>query len=94
MSLRASAHNFESHARALETAGATRKVNPRPAQGIRSLKAARSVNQRWTNLLLYGNNGDTGTRPWKVKENKQIKSQIHFLILFTNCVKNKETSES
>jgi hypothetical protein len=30
-----------------------------------------SVNPRWTNLILYGINGDTGTRPRKVKVNKQ-----------------------
>jgi hypothetical protein len=33
------------------------------AGGIRSWKAARSVNPRWTNLILYGINGDTKTRP-------------------------------
>jgi hypothetical protein len=45
-------------------------VNPRPARGICSLKAARSVNPRWTNLILHGINVDTGTRTWKVKVNK------------------------
>jgi hypothetical protein len=41
-------------------------VTPRLTRGIRSSKAARSVNPRWTNLILYGINGDTGTRLWKV----------------------------
>jgi hypothetical protein len=27
---------------------------------IRSSKAARSMNPRWTNVILYGINGDTG----------------------------------
>jgi hypothetical protein len=43
-------------------------------RGIRSSKAARSVNSRWSNSVLYGINGDTGTRPWKAKVNKQKKS--------------------
>jgi hypothetical protein len=42
-------------------------VNPRLTRGIRSSKAARSVNPRWKNLILYGINGDTGTRPWSKK---------------------------
>jgi hypothetical protein len=45
--------------------------NPRPTRGIRSSKAVGSVNPRWTNLVLYGIDGDTGTRPWKVKVNEQ-----------------------
>jgi hypothetical protein len=32
-----------------------------------SSKAVRSLNPRWTKLILYGINGDTGTRPWKVE---------------------------
>lgn len=36
-------------------------------QIIRSSNAARSVNPRSTNLILYGANGNTGTRPWKNK---------------------------
>jgi hypothetical protein len=40
---------------------------PSSNAGIRSSKVARSVNPRWTNLILYGINGDTGTRPWEVK---------------------------
>jgi hypothetical protein len=51
----------------------TSTVNHRPAHGIRSSKAARSVNPRWTNLILYRVNGDTGTRPWKVKAIKKNK---------------------
>jgi hypothetical protein len=47
-------------------------INPRPTRGIRSSKAALSVNPRWTNIILYWLMGDTGTRPWKVKANKQI----------------------
>jgi hypothetical protein len=46
-------------------------VNPRQTRGIRSAKAGSSVNSRWTNLILYGINGDAGTRPSKVKLNKQ-----------------------
>jgi hypothetical protein len=46
-------------------------VNRRPAREKRSSKPARSVNPRWTNLILCGINGDTGTRPWKIKVNKQ-----------------------
>jgi hypothetical protein len=29
------------------------------------------VNPRWTNVILYGSNRDTGTRPWRVEVNKQ-----------------------
>jgi hypothetical protein len=43
-------------------------VIPLPTPGIRILKAARSENRLWTNLILYGINGDTETRGWKVKK--------------------------
>jgi hypothetical protein len=45
----------------------TFEVNPHLTLRIRSSKAARSVKPRWTSLMLYGINGDTGKRPWKVK---------------------------
>jgi hypothetical protein len=34
-----------------------------------SSKVANSVNPRWTNLILHGVNGDTGTRMWRYLEN-------------------------
>jgi hypothetical protein len=34
--------------------------------------ATRLLNPRWTKLILYVINGDTGTRHWKVKVNKEI----------------------
>jgi hypothetical protein len=43
-------------------------ANPR---GKRPSNVARSVNPRWTNLILHGINGDAGTRSWKVKINKE-----------------------
>lgn len=51
-----------------------RTVIPRPPRGLGSLKLAVSVNPRWTSLILRGNNGDTGTRQWKIKAKK---SQIY-----------------
>jgi hypothetical protein len=62
----------------LFTAGIT--VNPCLTQGIRSSKAVLSVNPRWTNLILYGNNGDTGMRPWKVKVKKHKNHKFHLTI--------------
>jgi hypothetical protein len=46
-------------------------LNPRQMRWIRSSKAARSVNPRCTQLVLYGFNGDTGRRPWKVRVSKK-----------------------
>jgi hypothetical protein len=44
-------------------------ANPSSKQEIRSWKAARSVNPRWTTLILHGTNGVTRKRQWKVKVN-------------------------
>jgi hypothetical protein len=61
-------------------------VNPHLKRGIRSSKTAPSVNPRWTSLILYGINGDTGTRPWKVKLSKQNIINIQ-QTTWTNCNK-------
>jgi outer membrane protein assembly factor BamB len=39
------------------------------------------VNQHWWNLILYGINGDTGTRLWKVKVNEQ-RSHKYTVMIF------------
>jgi hypothetical protein len=36
-----------------------------------SSKAESSVKPRWTKLILYGIDRDTGSRPWEIKANKQ-----------------------
>jgi hypothetical protein len=56
-------------------------VNLRPTRGISPSKAARLVNLRWTNLTLYGIDGDVGTWPWKVKIKKQ-KNYKYIVMIF------------
>lgn len=51
-------------------------AHPHPRRGTRSTEAGRSVNSRWTDLILCGINGDGGTRNWKDKTNKQEKINL------------------
>jgi hypothetical protein len=59
---------------------------PSSDTGIRSSKAVLSVNPRWTNLILYGIDGDKGTRPWKVKVNEQKIKYIVMIFIYEKTV--------
>lgn len=58
--------------------------NPRPTRRRRSSKAARSANPRWTKLMFYGINKDTGTWLWKAKVTKKNHNYMR-----TNCIIGK-----
>jgi hypothetical protein len=63
--------NPDRPARATAAPGKVNVRKPSSNAGDTFLESGAFVNPRLLNLILYGFNGDTGTRPWNDKVNEQ-----------------------